>query len=391
MQLSGNPRSPRRALLLDATLAGGTFAGSLLLMIHGSGGATGSVRDPLAVVLAACSSLPLLVWRRAPLLVFVGTTVASATAMAIGYPGGPPLGATVALFLLATSRDELHPWTSRLTATVAVLFALHFAAFGIGHGTVPGTQLAIGALVWAVAWFAGDRTRLRRAEIAELQQRARLAEEAAARERRLAAAEERARIARDLHDSAGHAINVIAVHAGAARLLQERDPAAARAAIATIERVARQTGGEIDQIVSSLRNGHEPGVEVPPGLAALDGLVATQASAGLEVTVRREGLSRTVAAPLDQAAYRILQEALTNAARHGTGSAQVELRFGERALELAVVNPVNGETEERGERGGHGLVGMRERAAMLGGSLLARQDGHVFSVRARFPYTRSST
>ncbi len=377
----------RSERLIDTALAVGAFTGSLLLIAHGTGATfTGGAKGVAGVVLAACSSLPILFWRRAPLAVFVGTTVASATAMAIGSAGGPPIGPTIALYLLATSRDEAHPWTRRLTATVAVLFTLHFVGYAIGQGTVPGTELAIGALVWAVAWFAGDRTRLRRAEIAELQRRALLAEQAAARERQLAAAEERARIARDLHDSAGHAINVIAVHAGAARLLHERDPARSRAAIETIERVARQTVGEIDQIVRSLRIGHDPPVETPPGLAALDALVATHRATGLEIAVSREGDARPLAAPLDQAAFRILQEALTNAARHGTGSAEVELLFGERAVELAVINPVNGATADRANGGGHGLVGMRERAGMLGGSVLAERAGDTFAVRARLPY-----
>ena len=136
--------------------------------------------------------------------------------MALGYAGGPPVGATIALYLLAASRDDAHPWTVRTTGIVVGLFAVHFGAYTIGHGSVPAVELAIGALVWAVAWFAGERTRLRRQQLAELRRRAVRAERDAENERRLAVAEERARIARDLHDSAAHAINVIAVQAGAA-------------------------------------------------------------------------------------------------------------------------------------------------------------------------------
>ena len=176
------------------------------------------------MVLAAVSSLPLVQWRRAPLGVFVVTVAASAALMALGYAAGPPVGATIALYLLAASRDDAHPWTVWTTGIVAALFAVHFGADAIGHGSVSAVELAIGALVWAVAWFAGERTRLRRQQLAELRRRAVRAELEAENERRLAVAEERARIARDLHDSAAHAINVIAVQAGAARLLQERDP-----------------------------------------------------------------------------------------------------------------------------------------------------------------------
>jgi signal transduction histidine kinase len=377
------------------------FGATLLLMAHGGVGSSGRAPralDPLGGVLAACASLPLLAWRRAPLAVFTIAAAASALAIGLGYPGAPPIGPTVALYLLAVSRDELHPWTRWTTAAVAALFVFHFAAFAAGYGRLPEAQLAMGALVWGVAWFAGDRTRLRRVEIFELRERAARNEQEAQRERRIAIAEERARIARDLHDSAGHAINVIAVHAGAARLLRDRDPARSHDALATIEQVARQTVAEIDQIVRTLRDGdaHDgkpkaaPEVDTPPGLAALGTLIARQRSAGLAVTVASHGQSRPLPSATDQAAYRILQEALTNAARHGAGTAEVELAFEDRGLRLEVTNPAlldAGEPSGRswGERG-HGLVGMRERASLLGGELQAERLNGSFKVDAHLPY-----
>ncbi len=304
--------------LIDGAIAAAAFGGTLALLAHGMSGSDSTTRqlDFLGVVLAAASTLPLLAWRRHPLGVFVATTAASATINLLGYPGGPPLGPTAALFLLASSRDAQRPWTHQTTAVVVSLFAAHFAAYAIGHGTIPVTELALGGLVWAVAWFAGDRTRLRRAEVAELKERAARAEQEAERERRLAAAEERARIARDLHDSAGHAINVIAVQASAARLLADQDPVRSRAALETIEEVARQTVDDIDQIVRSLCDGTAgPGtVEAPPGLAALATLIADHARTGLNVHLATSGEPRPLVSATDQAAYRILQEALTNAA-----------------------------------------------------------------------------
>ena len=147
--------------------------------------------------------------------------------------------------------------------------------------------------------------------MAELEERAVRAEREAERERRLAAAEERMRIARDLHDSAGHAINVILVHAGAGRLQADRDPAAAREAFQTIEDVARETVSEIDQLVGALREDGVPPQEVesPPGVAALDGLVERHRAAGLDVTARIRGRNRPVPPGVDRSAYRILQEA----------------------------------------------------------------------------------
>jgi len=211
----------------------------------------------------------------------------------------------------------------------------------------------------------------------------------AERERRLAAAEERTRIARDLHDSAGHAINVILVQAGAARLLSEKDPARARAALETIEEVARETVEDIDQLVRVLRDDDgypEPAREVEPplGLAALDTLAERHRETGLEVTVDVNGSRRALAPGVDQAAYRILQEALTNAARHGSRRAEVDVAFGSSALEITVTNPVPADSVAA--EGGHGIVGMRERAALLGGNLQAGVVDGVFRVRARLPY-----
>jgi signal transduction histidine kinase len=202
-------------------------------------------------------------------------------------------------------------------------------------------------------------------------------------------AEERARIARDLHDSAAHAINVIAVQAGAARPWQEQDPGRARAALETIDDVAHRTVAEIDEIVHSLRDESDRSehVEPSPGLTALDSLIAQHSSAGLPVTVETDGERRPLAGAVDRAAYRILQEALTNSARHGAGGAQVKLSYGRRALELTVCNGVRPQAPARvTPNGGHGLVGMSERATLLGGELEVGRMNGTFRVHARLPY-----
>jgi signal transduction histidine kinase len=376
--------------LVDVALAGATLAGSLSLLAHGgirfgiSETASGDL-DWISGLLAACSTLPLVAWRRAPGAVFILTGSASVLLGGLGYASGLPLGPTVALYLFAASRDEEHPWTRRSSGTVVALFVAFLGATALGGGGFPGSELLHTGLAWGAAWFAGDRTRLRREQIAELQERALHAERDAERERRLAAAEERARIARDLHDAAGHAINVIAVRAGTARLRKE--PERSQAALEAIEELARKTVGEIDQIVGTLRErGAENGaVDAPPGLASLDTLVGRHSAAGLEVSVAKEGEPRRLESAVDQAAYRILQEALTNAARHGTGPAQVELAFGETTLELTISNRAPAQGAPR-PNGGHGLVGMRERATLLGGSLDVESANGSFRVRARLPY-----
>jgi len=172
------------------------------------------------------------------------------------------------------------------------------------------------------------------------------------------------------------------VHAGLGRVSAQDD--ATREAFATIEDVARHTVADIDQLVGALRAEEEGGVEPPPGLAALDTLLERHRQAGLEVTTTIEGEPRALRPGVDRGAYRILQEALTNSARHGRGGAEVGIAFGPAALEVTVDNPV---APDRARRDGHGLIGMRERAAMLGGRLDAGLRGGRFEVRAELPLT----
>jgi signal transduction histidine kinase len=373
---------PSSGALLDVAVAAATLVGSRALLSHGSG-----ELDLLGIVLVACSTVPLLAWRRFPLGVFAVTATAGVLLTGLGYRIDLLLGPSVALYLLAASREEEAPWTRRSTVTVVGLFVAYLGASAAAQGTFPGLALLHTGLAWAVAWFAGERTRLVREHIAELRERALRAEREAERERLLAAAEERARIARDLHDSAGHAISVIAVRAGAARLRHQQDPDRSLVALEAIEQLARQTVEEIDQIVGTLREHGSANavVEAPPGLASVDTLIAHHAAAGLEVTVDASGPPRPLGGAADQAVYRILQEALTNAARHGAGRARIELAFGDKAVVVTVTNPMLADGARR-SGGGHGLIGMRERATLLGGSLDAERTNGAFRLRARIPY-----
>jgi signal transduction histidine kinase len=343
--------------------------------------------DAPGVFLAALACLPLVAHRRSPLGVFALTTAASAALNGLGYALGPPFGPTVALFYVAED-ERTRARIAETAAVVLGLFAVHIGATAAAHGGFPTSSILFGIVVWGGAWVLGDQLRQRRRRRADVEERIRRAQRDTDRERRLAAAEERTRIARDLHDSAAHAINVILVQAGAARLLQQRDPDATRRALTTIEDVARETIGEIDQLVHGLReNGagdESPAIELPTGLAALDTLAERYRAGGLAVEIRTSGRTRPLSRALDQAAYRILQESLTNAARHGTGAAEIDIRYGQTELELTISNPA---TAVGGEpAGGHGILGMRERAALLGGSLEAGREGSSFRVHARLPY-----
>jgi signal transduction histidine kinase len=381
---------PSSGALLDVAIAAAALAGTLALLHHGgvtpSRPRTGQL-DPIGVALAACSTVPLIAWRRFPLGVFAWTSAASVVLSGLGYPLDLMLGPTAALYLLAASRERQDPWMGRTTAIVIGMLVAYLGATAVARGAFPGIELLHTGLAWAVAWFAGERTRLRREQITEFRARALRAESDAQRERLLAVAEERARIARDLHDSAGHAINVIAVRAGAARLRHQQDPDRSLVALQAVEELARQTAEEIDQIVGTLREERPANavVEAPAGLASLDALIAQHAATGLTATVDVTGTSRPVGGVADQATYRILQEALTNAARHGAGTARIELAFSDAAVELTVTNPVPANSAPR-SGGGHGLIGMRERATLLGGTLDAERAHGGFRLRARIPY-----
>jgi signal transduction histidine kinase len=380
-------RHSRNDLLLDAAIAVAVLAGSIALLAVGENEHGGGDVGVAAVLLTALTALPLIWVRRAPLAVFVFTGLASIGLHLVADPAGPPLGPTLALYWVAATGTPTRSGMALALGLVVAVFAGHLAA----SGEFLDTGMLFGVPLWTGAWVAGDRTRLRRERMAELEERALQAEREAERERRLAAAEERGRIARDLHDSAGHAMNVILVHAGLGRLKSADDPESAREAFTTIEQVARESVGEIDQMVRVLREhaalplgGNE--VEPPPGLAAFDGLVERHQAAGLRVTTEVSGRRRPLPPGVDRGAYRILQEALTNAARHGDGSAQVELAYRPDALEVSVGNPLPHQRANHASGGGHGVIGMRERAALLGGSLEAGPHNGRFQLHARLPF-----
>lgn len=408
-------------VLLDVAVAAAAFGVSLVLLSHSVSGpephGPGPIRpglrelDQLGVALAAGSTIPLLAWRRFPLGVFAVTAAAGVVLAGLGYPVKVTLGPALALYLLAANREAEAPWSRRSAAVFGGLFTAYLGATAAAERTVLSVGLILTALSWAVAWFAGERTRLRRAQLAELHQRARRAERDTERERLLAVAEERARIARDLHDSAGHAISLIAVRAGAARLRHHdhanpghsldrsldrshghsREQHPSLQALHDIEELARHTVADIDQIVGTLRDGARGddsptgAVEAPPGLASLDTLIARHTAAGLGVTLRTTGTARPLGGATDQAAYRILQQALTNAAHHGTGTAAIELAYTGTTVDLTVTNPVRHDGTAR-SGGGHGLIGMRERATLLGGHLDTDSANGTFRVHARIPY-----
>jgi signal transduction histidine kinase len=244
------------------------------------------------------------------------------------------------------------------------------------------------------AWVVGQNTRYRRREAELLAERAERIERERQERDRIAALEERDRLAREIHDVIAHSVSVIAVQAGAARAIAEQRPDRAREALAQIEEVSRETMVELRRAIGSLRAPAEEAALAPaPGLADLDDLARSVRDAGVEIEMVSEGDLAEVPAAIDLSAYRIVQEALTNTIKHAAPTAaRVLVRSDADALEVVVADEGPRPGSRRGDdgdrampSGGHGLVGMRERVAMLGGTFQAGPDGPGFTVRARFP------
>jgi signal transduction histidine kinase len=205
---------------------------------------------------------------------------------------------------------------------------------------------------------------------------------------REAVAQERVRIARELHDMVAHNVSMIVLQAGAERRTLPVEAESTRDVLATIEDVGRQALVEMRRLLGVLRTaGDESALEPQPGLDGLGLLIDQIRDAGLPVELAIEGEPRTLAGGVELSAYRIIQEALTNSLRHaGDARARVALCYGAKSLEIEISDDGRGSSEPVGLGGGHGLVGMRERAALYGGTLVAgSQTGGGFTVRAVLP------
>jgi signal transduction histidine kinase len=371
-----------RDQVVDLAVVLGVLAFSVLQLVLGGGfGEFADVSaepDGLSLALVLVSALALLWRNQHPRAVLLVTLALSLALAALEYGVHAPAAPAVALYAFAVRPQRGRSWPVLATAAAGwvalVLIEVAVTPYAVADYLLPG-------LIWAGAWLIGDRRRFLRAHVAEQLDQAR-------REHELVVAEERARIARELHDSAGHALNTILVQAGAARVLRERDSERSAQAVATIEDLARETIEEIDRIVGLLREDREMDRSPLPGIDQIPALVERQRAGGLDVHLTIDGEPNRPPAPVSRAAYRIAQESLTNASRHGTGSAVIAIQLGPDALELSVANPVTAHAEPR-PGGGRGIAGMRERAKLLGGSLQAARNGSRFELHAQLPYSRA--
>ena len=268
-------------------------------------------------------------------------------------------------------------WTLTLTrpprvSLVGLAGLLVLSAISFFHWTVEDTvfTMVIAVGVWALAEAARNRGNA--------------IQEAARR----AVSDEQARIARELHDVIAHSVAVIVVQAGAAGDVFDTHPEKARDALHAIEEAGRDALGELRRLLSAVRPDGSDGPAPPqPGLDQLDELAEPLRAAGLDVVVTREGTPSAVPAGVDVSAYRIVQEALTNTLRHARATvAEVTFRYGPDALEIDVVDDGRSAPGRSGDGPGYGLIGMRERATLLGGTLEAGPTAHGgFRVHARLP------
>jgi signal transduction histidine kinase len=239
-------------------------------------------------------------------------------------------------------------------------------------------------------WLAGDTLRARTVEAREHEQRAGEMERQRAAALREAAAEERARIARELHDVIAHNLSVVVIQAGAAQRVLDEQPEVAREAMRQVETSGRVAMTEMRRLLGVLRRGDDEPLTVPqPGVASLATLLEDVRAAGLTVTLRTTGDDRPLPPGVDVSVYRIVQEALTNTLRHAQATrATVDIRYLPASVEIEIVDDGHGATDARWDTdgGGYGLVGMRERAGLFDGAFDAgpRTSGG-FAVRVTLP------
>jgi len=359
--------------------------------------------DAWAYLLLAAGPAVLVLRRRWPLGVLAVTLACGLVYAARTYPEGPSqLAVYPALWTVALTLPRRTAWLAATVTAVAVAAA---ELFLYGDTMFDGEPLYAAVTVFAAMWW-GEAVRARRAYVAELRDRAERAERTRDEEARRRVDEERMRIARELHDVVSHTIGVISVQAGVAAHLLHRRPDKAADSLAAIRQASDEALGELHAMLGVLREADGDGGRAPltpaPGLAELDVLVAQAAGAGVEVTVSLGAEPRRLPSAVDLACYRVVQESLTNVVRHaGASRAEVTVthhdgqvvvevtddgRAGSGGVRGGRAGPPDGPGNSNGAGSGQGILGMRERARALGGSLEAGpRPGGGFRVQATLP------
>ena len=338
----------------------------------------------LAAVATLFTTVPIAFRRYRPLAVLAVTVIAE-TLVLIFRPGaGAPVGVIVALYTVAAYCDR------RVSIRAAALAALPITVAVIVNNGARAGQVIPELAVFAIAWVVGDNIRTRRAYLAELEARAARLEREREDKADRAVIEERARIARELHDVIAHNVSVMVVQAAAGEDVFDEDPGKARESLAAVASTGRAALTELRRLLGVIRaedDRGDPAYAPQPGIERIDELVGQVRETGLPVELSVLGEARPLPDGVGLCAYRIVQEALTNTLKHAHAStAQVQLRYVADALELQVLDDGRGTTSLNGETDGQGLIGMRERVALFGGELTAEpRSGRGYEVRARLP------
>jgi signal transduction histidine kinase len=348
---------------------------------------------PLAFTLGLAAAAVLALRRRAPTatLAVSGSLVLSLFAIDHAAAEIAVVAPAIALYSLALTRGRVHLAVAGIAAAGAVVAADTFLS---GHAHTVTLQTATHVALVAVPLLAAEALRNRRSYIALLLERLELAERTREEEAQRRAEQERMRIARDLHDVVAHTLTTINVQAGVAAHLLDRDPDHAKTALTTIEAASHDALDELRMILGILRqpDGASAPLEPAPNLASLRDLIEHTSEAGVEIRLQVDGdHAERVPEAVQLAAYRIVQESLTNARRHAPGAAaRVNLSFQPDRLLISIENDAGGSQNGSGYTPGVGLQGMRERATTLGGTLSAEPSPEGFHVLADLPYRHSA-
>jgi signal transduction histidine kinase len=382
----------------DAALAAALFALSTLAFAttQPPSGAVVQYRSPVwwGMFFVAGQSLPLIWRRRAPRVVLAVVMVSAFGAYVIGFSeSGGTFTTIIAMYTVASLAERKEALVAFVWSMLIVEGVNVAGMVTYGTAELPPIVLVANFIIYFTAWAIGIAVRNRRALLDQLEQRAVEAEQRQTEAAQRAVIDERQRIAREMHDVVAHSLSVMVVQAGAARRVLAERPDVAVDSLLTIEQTGREAMGEMRRLLGVMRQRDDAGqgpaapVRSPqPGLDALPALVDHWNQVGLPVTLTLDGNPRPLPGGIDLAAYRIVQEALTNTAKHaGPAKAEVRVDFGDDTLGLEVLDDGRG-AAATDHPAGHGLVGMRERTELFGGRLDAgARPGGGFRVRALLP------
>jgi signal transduction histidine kinase len=359
---------------------------------HTGAGYHAMVSFPVHEVLLVTSCAPLIWRRRSPRTVFtIVTLLAFAQWLAGIAPAAHNLAVMIAMYTIAAECAFRWALAAGLTAQIGAALAV-YSAWSDQHDRASWkTMIPFSVFIWAI-WLGGLYLNTRRKYTRSLEERAERLERERDAQVQVAAAAERARIAREMHDVIAHSISVMVVQADGAAYTVEADPKRARLAMDAIGTTGRQALMEMRRMLGVLRDSGGAVLAPQPGVAQINELLEQVRSAGLRVDLTIEGVPTELTAGMQLAVYRIVQEALTNTRKHaGPGaSAHVALHYGDQAVEVRVRD--DGRSAAPADGRGHGLVGMRERVAVYDGSVSAEPAvGGGFEVIARFPLKQEVT